>query len=131
MKNSKILFWTFSIVLMLSFQSCATIFGGRHNVLVFENLDNTPAQVFLNDSLIGDAAGKMYLPKGVIQHGSTLEIKVEGQEVEEHLILLKPHPLYVIGDFAVGVIPLIVDFGTGDILRPTPRKFSIINEKTE
>jgi len=131
MKTLKILLWTFSIISMLFFQSCATIFGGRSNTLVFENIENIPAQVFVDDSLVGDAAGKIYLPKGVIQHGSTLEIKVEGQEVEEHLILLKPHPLYVIGDFAVGIVPLIVDFGTGDILRPSPRKFSIINEKAE
>lgn len=125
MKTLKILFWTFSIVFMLVFQSCATIFGGRHNVLVFENLNDTPGQVFVNDTLVGEASGKIYLPKGVLQHGSVLTIKVDGQETQEHLILLKPHPLYVIGDFAVGVIPLIVDFGTGDILRPQPRKFSI------
>lgn len=131
MKFLKVLFWTFSILFLLIFQSCATIFGSRYNSLVFENPDNTTAQVFIDDSLVGDAAGKLIFPKGVIQHGSVLEIKVEGQEVEEHLILLKPHPLYVIGDFAVGVVPLIVDFGTGDILRPSPRKFSIINEKTE
>lgn len=126
MKGFRMLTGILFFAAILAFQSCATIFGGRHNVLVFENADNTPAQAFVDDNLIGEASGKLYLPKGVIQHGSVLKIKVDGQETQEHLILLKPHPLYVLGDFAVGVVPLIVDFGTGDILRPHPRKFSII-----
>lgn len=131
MKTQNFLLWTFSFIFLIVLQSCATIFGGRHNSIVFENPDSLSAQVFLNDSLIGEANGKVILPKGTIQHGSVLEIQVEGQKTEEHLILLKPHPLYVIGDFAVGVVPLIVDYGTGDILRPSPRKFIVSNPKEE
>ena len=112
-------------------QSCATIFGGKHNTLVFVNEQNIEAEVFVDDTLIGEASGKLFIPKRVIQHGSTLEIRAEGYRSEEYLILLKPHAGYILADFAVATIPLIIDFATGDILRPKPRKFDVSLEKAE
>lgn len=118
------------LVALGTLSGCATIFGGRSNSLVFESATPADAQVFVDDSLVGSAAGKIVLEKGIIQHGSVLEIKAEGYETQEYLILLKPHPGYVLADFAVGAVPLIVDYGTGNILRPEPRKFQVVLEET-
>jgi hypothetical protein len=116
--------------ILLLFQNCATIFGGRTHTLVFESIDDGQAEVYIDDELVGSAPGKITLPKGTIQHGSTLEIRADGTATNEYLILLKPHAGYIIADFVVGAIPLIFDFATGDILRPKPRKF-IIDPKAE
>jgi hypothetical protein len=121
----------FILGIFLILQSCATIFGGRTNTLVFETNANRQAEVFIDDTLVGIAPGKIKLSKGTIQHGSMLEIRAEGYETEEYLILLKPQPGYVIADFVVGAVPLIIDFATGDILRPKPRKFMIDLESSE
>lgn len=129
MKTIKILVWGLGIITMLVFQSCATIFGGRHNALVFENEQNVPAEVYIDDSLVGSAEGKLIIPKQVIQHGSVLEIRAEGYQSEEYIILRKVHTLYTVGNFAFGAVPLIVDYATGNILRPKPRKFVVELEK--
>jgi hypothetical protein len=121
----------FFLVLALGLQSCATIFGGRTNTLVFDTSEPQQTEVFIDDTLVGTAPGKIRLPKGTIQHGSMLEIRAEGYESEEYLLLLKPHAGYVIADFVAGAIPLIIDFGTSDILRPKPRKFIVDMESAE
>lgn len=127
--NTKICLILLLPTVLIVLQSCATIFGGRSNSLSFINEEQTEAQVFLDDSLVGNASGKIVLPKGVIQHGSVLQIRAEGYKTEEYLILLKPNVGYVLADFVVGAVPLIVDYGTGDILRPKPRKFEIMLEQ--
>ena len=130
MKTGKLLIpAVLTLIAILVLQSCATIFGGRASSLQFVNIDSADAQVFLDDSLIGDASGKIKLTKGLIQHGSMLEIRSEGYKTEEYRILLKPNPGYVVADIFVGAVPLIIDFGTGDILRPQPRKFNVSLEE--
>lgn len=113
------------VCVTILFQNCATIFGGRSHTLVFESVDDRQAEVYIDDTLVGSASGKIYVPKGTIQHGSTLEIRTEGYPDEEYLILLKPHAGYIVADFIVGAIPLIIDFANGNILRPKPRKFVV------
>lgn len=132
LKNLRIMPVLFLLsIIALSFQSCATVFGGRSNTLVFPETNELDARVYIDDTLVGEAKGKLILPKKTIQHGSKLEIRAEGCETREHMILLKPHTGYVIANFIVGAVPLIVDFATGDILRPHPRKFEEPLEKTE
>jgi hypothetical protein len=61
-KNS--IFWGLAVLLIaLVLQSCATVFGGRHNTLVFTNPENIPAEVFVDDTLVGNAEGKLYYQK--------------------------------------------------------------------
>lgn len=117
------------IVLVLGLQSCATILGGRHNVLVFPETPDVNAQVFVDDTLVGDAKGKIILPKKVIQHGSKLEVKADGYETKEYTIIRRTNWWYVAGNFAIGAAPLIVDYATGNIYRPYPRKFELDMEK--
>lgn len=124
------LFFALSLpVVIVVSQSCATILGGRHNTLVFPEDTELKAQVFIDDTLVGDASGKIFLPKQVIQHGSKLEIKAEGYETKEYTIIRRTNWWYVAGNFAIGAAPLIVDYATGNIYRPYPRKFDDVELK--
>jgi hypothetical protein len=114
----------FFVAIILS-QGCATIFGSRTNTMVFTGGEEMQAKVFIDDTLRGEAPGKIVLPGRLIQHGSTLEIRAEGYKTQEYLILRKPHPGYIIADFAFGAVPLIIDMGNGYALRPSPRKFEL------
>ena len=130
MKQLQFLLILLMPLLMLS-QGCATIFGGRTNTMVFNGTADVQSQVFIDDTLVGQAPGKIVLPKQIIQHGSILEIRSEGFKTQEYLILRKPHPGLVIADCAVGAVPLIFDVANGNILRPVPRKFDLDYTKQE
>ena len=86
------------LIIMLSFlafQSCATLIGRWNNTLVFENESGQTAEIYLDGNHIGNAPGKIKLDSRTIQHGSSLEIKAEGNETQEYMILRKPHPLFI------------------------------------
>lgn len=117
--------------LALVFQSCATIFGGRSNTLVFKTETPPTAQVFIDGELVGEAPGKIKLSKGKIQHGSKLEIKAEGYDDQEYTLIRKIHPWYTLADFLTGGFWLAIDYGTGNIYRPIPRSFTYSLEKSE
>jgi len=123
--------WTLLIPLFLISQGCATILGGRTNSMVFTGQPNIQSQVFIDDTLVGQAPGKLVLPKETIQHGSILEIRTEGYKTQAYLILRKPNAGLVIADFAIGAVPLIFDVANGNILRPVPRKFDLDYTKQE
>ena len=125
------LFLTLLIPLILLSQGCATILGGRTNSMVFTGQPDIQSQVFIDDTLVGQAPGKIVLPKQTIQHGSVLEIRTKGYETQEYLILRKPNPGLVLADFALGAVPLIFDVANGNILRPDPRKFDLDYTKQE
>lgn len=110
----------------LLLQSCATIFGGRNNTLVFSEESLPRAEVFIDGNLVGEAPGKIKLPKEKIQHGSILVIKAEGYQEQEYLILRKQSKAYSVGDLFLGGIPLLVDYTTGNIYRPVPRTFDYV-----
>ena len=119
------------IPLIVLSQGCATILGGRTNSMVFTGQPDIQSEVFIDDTLVGQAPGKIVLPKQTIQHGSVLEIRTEGYETQEYLILRKPNPGLVLADFALGAVPLIFDVANGNILRPVPRKFDLDYTKQE
>ena len=122
MKHFPIILLLFIPIFILS-QGCATIIGSWRNTLVFENETEQTAEIYLDGELIGNAPGKIQLDSKRIQHGSTLLIKAAGHETQEYMILRKPHPAYVVVDAIVGGIPLGIDYSTGQIYRPKPRKF--------
>jgi hypothetical protein len=119
------------LVFLLISQGCATILGGRTNTMVFNGPADIRSEVFIDDTLVGQAPGKIVLPKQTVQHGSILQVRTEGYETQEYLILRKPHPGLVVADFAVGAVPLIFDVANGNILRPVPRKFDLEYTKQE
>lgn len=108
--------------------SCATILGGKYNTLVFSEESLPAADVYLDDEFIGNAPGKIKVQKGKLQHGTVLTLKAEGYLEKEYLILRKQSKPYSIVDLLLGGIPLAVDYTTGNIYRPSPRKFTYILE---
>jgi len=130
MKHYPLLLSLLIPLFMLS-QGCATILGGRTNSMVFTGQPDIQSEVFIDDTLVGQAPGKIVLPKQTIQHGSVLEIRTDGYETQEYLILRKPNAGLVLADFALGAVPLIFDVATGNILRPAPRKFDLDYTKQE
>jgi len=122
---------TLLIPLIMLSEGCATILGGRTNSMVFTGQPDIQSEVFIDDTLVGQAPGKIVLPKQTIQHGSVLEIRTEGYETQEYLILRKPNAGLVLADFALGAVPLIFDVANGNILRPVPRKFDLDYSKQE
>ena len=105
------------------FNGCATILGGKSNTLVFSEESLPKAEVYIDGERIGKAPGKLKVPKEKIQHGSKLVLKAEGYEEKEYLLLRRQSGIYSVADLLTGVIPLFVDYTTGNIYRPEPRKF--------
>lgn len=104
-------------------QGCATILGGKTNTLVFSEESLPKAEIFIDGELIGEAPGKIKVPKAKIQHGSVLVIKAEGYSEKEYLLLRKQNAIYSVVDLILGGVPLAVDYTTGNIYRPVPRTF--------
>lgn len=105
------------------FQSCATILGGKKDTLVFSDESLPKAEIFIDGDLVGQAPGKIKVPKQKIQHGSILVIKADGYDEKEYLIMRKQSKPYSIVDLLFFGVPLAVDYTTGNIYRPVPRKF--------
>ena len=93
-KNSFFIYVIFLVISGWLLQGCAAILGGRCNTLVFRAESVPQAEIFIDSVYVGDAPGRIRLPKGMIQHGSTLEIKAEGYTDQKFLILRKTHPVY-------------------------------------
>ena len=124
MKNFKISSKLFQLAFLLFlFSGCATILGGKTNTLHFNDKNLTEAAVYMDGEKIGDAPGKIKVPKGDIQHGSKIEIQADGYQTQEYVILRKQHAVYTIAGLLSGGIPLLVDFSSGNIYRPRPYKF--------
>ena len=132
MKKNNVFIMTFFVLAsIIGLQSCATVFGGRQNTLVFKADSLHKAQVYIDDEYIGDAPGKIKLKKTKIQHGSTLEIKSEGYETKKYLILRRQSKIYTILDVLTGGVWLGIDYSTGNIYRPSPRVFNYDLNKSE
>lgn len=110
-------------IFSLLFQSCATIIEGKKDTLVFSNESLPKAEIFIDGDLIGEAPGKIKVPKHKIQHGSIVLIKAEGYDEKEYLIIRKQSKPYSIVGLLLFGAPLAVDYATGKIYRPVPRKF--------
>jgi hypothetical protein len=107
----------------LLLNSCATILGGKSNTLVFSEDSLPEAEVFIDGEKIGDAPGKIKVPREKIQHGSILIIKANGFEEKEYLLVRKQNAAYSVADLLIGGVPLLVDYSTGNIYSPSPRTF--------
>ena len=131
MKKNLLFILSGLLIILFIMPGCATLLGGKYNTLVLESENQLPAKVYIDNVYVGDAPGKLKLEKKVIQHGSKLEIKADGHKTEEHTLVRKLHPVYTIVDVVSTVgIGLAVDYGTGNIYRPLPRKFNYKLEKT-
>ena len=102
---------------------CATILGSHSNTLIIESQTQDSVKVYLDGEFLGNGPAKFKLASRQIQHGSQLVIKSDELPDETYTILRKPNAGYMIADALLGGVPLAVDFGTGQVYRPKPRKF--------
>jgi len=114
---------------ILFFASCATIIGGKNNTLVFAENGELKATVYIDGEKIGEAPGKIKVPAKKIQHGSIVTLKAEGYHDKDYLVLRKQHGVYTVADLLLGGIPLIIDYTSGNIYQPSPRKFEYVLQK--
>jgi len=111
------------VIAGILFNGCATILGGKSNTLVFSEESLPKAEVFIDGEKVGEAPGKIKLPKEKIQHGSVMVLKADGFEEKEYLLIRRQNAAYSVVDLLTGGIALVVDYTTGNIYRPSPRKF--------
>lgn len=111
------------VLYLLLSSSCATILGGKNNTLHFNAENLQEAEIYIDGKKIGDAPGKIKVSKGEIQHGSKIEIKANGFQTQEYIVIRKIHAAYALASLLSGGIPLLVDYSTGNIYRPRPNKF--------
>ncbi|MDX2443667.1 MAG: hypothetical protein QNK30_07685 [Bacteroidales bacterium] len=119
-----IVFIVLVVISTLFFQSCATILGGKKNTFVVKDACPQNIMVYLDGNFIGEGPGKIKLDKDEIQHGSLLELKAEGFESQQYLILRRINAVYSIVDICTGGIGFGVDLARGNIYRPKPRVFT-------
>lgn len=132
MRESRLLIFLILLLILALFnQGCATILCGKSYTLVFKDECSPRAEIFLDGNYIGDAPGRIKIQKGKIQHGSILEIKAEGYETGNYLIIRKQSPVYSVVDILTGIVPLAIDFATGSIYLPNPRTFQYNLEKNQ
>lgn len=111
------------LVFALLFSGCATIIDGKKNTLVFTKESLPHANVYLDGDKIGEAPGKITVSSDKIQHGSIIVLKADGYEEKEYLIIRKQHTVYSLVDFCLVGVPLLVDYTTGNIYQPVPKRF--------
>lgn len=103
--------------------SCATIFSGtKSSVRVKGTPEN--AKVYYNGNYEGQAPCNVKISKnGLKQKQTTVEIKADGYETAQATLVRKIKVGAIVGDiiFSAGIF-LIVDFATGAIYKPYPKK---------
>ncbi len=124
---------TISIVISISIlnMSCATILAGQKDSSHVIG-DNIPegTKVYYNGNYQKDAPCKVRIPKSARQGKSKIEIKCDGYETQEVDCHRKISIGWAIADVCFGVIPLLIDFATGAIYKPRPKKIKVnLNKK--
>ena len=114
------------VAIMIS--SCATILTGSGGKIHVKNGIPENAQVFLNGNLVGSAPCKVKLKSSVCKV-SSIEIKADGFESAVIQTNRKIMPGYIIADVIFCLIGLPIDFVTGGIYRPIPKRINYSLQK--
>lgn len=110
---------------------CATILGGsRHKVHIKQGTP-TSARVYLNGEYMGEAPESVKVQKSARQGNSYVEIKAEGYETAKINLTRKVSVGFVIMDLCCAIIPLAIDFATGNIYKPRPHRIDYYLEVRE
>lgn len=117
MKKFTILAFISSVVLLST--GCATVFGGYKNKLAVENGSPPNAEVFLDGQKMGTAPMDQKIDKYLLQHGSLIELRSEGNVTDTIVVERKVHPYYTLADVLTGGIWTLVDVATGNLYRPS------------
>jgi len=107
------------IVIILSLNSCATIFSGtKANVKV----NGTPkeAKVYANGNYEGMAPCKVKVSKNALKNGVTIRVEADGYEPQETLVTRKLKMGSFIFDLFIFPGGHIIDYVTGAVYKPFP-----------
>ena len=113
----------FAILIIATFtQSCATIFSGTKSGVRVSGLPEG-ANVYYNGNFEGKAPCRVKVSKNSLKNGNTkVQIKQEGFKDAEVTLARKMKIGAFVGDVFVFPVGHIVDFMTGAIYKPYPRK---------
>lgn len=120
----RILLFLLSLFLL---SSCATVFGSRSNTLRFDETIPADAKVFIDSKEIGTPIeGKLKIPATTVQYGSVIRVTdATGGVLLTDTLSRKVSTAFFILDFTAPAVSHSVDFMSGNIYRPHPRKFSL------
>lgn len=110
---------------------CATILGGsKHTVHVNQGAP-PDARVFYNGEFIGEAPKGVRVQKNAKQGNSYIEVKADGYETAKISLTRKASVGFIILDICFGILPLGIDFVTGNIYKPRPNRIDYFLEKKD
>lgn len=113
------------------FSGCATILGGSRSTSRVKQGTPPNARVFYNGEFIGEAPTNVKIHKSAKQGNSYIEVKAEGYETSKISMTRKASAGFIILDICFGILPLGVDFVTGNIYNPRPNKIDYFLEKKD
>ncbi len=120
--KAKILLITVAVIVL---QSCATILDGSRNKTHVKNGIPPNAKVYYNGNYVGQAPVNVKVNKQCKKGECYIEIKYPGYVSQKISLTRKVSVGFTILDIISGVIPLGIDFITGNIYKPRPNKIHI------
>ena len=113
---------TLMLLVLVAFmsQSCATLIAGSKSPV---KVTGTPekAKVYYNGNYVGQTPVNVKVPRGK-NGGGTIKVEAENYNSAEMQVSHRISLGYVGLDILTGIVPLAVDFATGSIYAPYPKK---------
>ncbi len=125
--NKKLLIKIFFFIILIFCQSCAYILGGRSPQLVqVQKGYPDSAKIYYGGNFMGYAPKKIFVPRNanLNQSNNYIEIKADGYQSQKIVMNRKIRYGYFIADIIFLGIPLIGDYATGKIWKPTPSRIN-------
>lgn len=125
----RILRVVFLLFLAFAMSNCATVFSPhRKSSMKIYNGRPKNAEIYLNGEFLGKAPMIARLHNKQLYKYNLMEVKADGYVTGRYLIELKADAGYFILDMIGGFVPLIVDYATGNIIKPKPKYIKYILE---
>jgi len=131
MKKKLIIQFLALLMAVILLPSCATILGGSKSSSHVKQGTPPNARVFYNGEFIGEAPTNIKVQKNAKQGNSYVEVKADGYETSKISMTRKASVGFIILDICFGIIPLGIDFVTGNIYKPRPNKIDYYLEKKD
>lgn len=107
---------------ILILPGCATILGGSRHTIHIKQGTPPNARVYLNGEFHGEAPENVKVQKNARQGNSYVEIKADGYETSKINLTRKVSVGFTLLDICFAIVPLAVDFATGNIYKPRPNR---------
>lgn len=114
-------------IILLTFQSCATIFKGSTDAVNFTS-EPSGANVYINGMNMGKAPIQLELKSNKTYN---IEFKLEGHETRNVILNNSVGAGYIVLDILFGLVPIIVDAATGDWYSLDQEHVNMILEKSK